>query len=113
MLTKWQLHWKDQLSGWYGTWLHEGHMLDPVMRDIESFFTSAQKYVSGTVFIRLYPYRFELLGIESQFDLMSNAFGSYGEMNRTWSGDDVKGFAAIFGNQTLIHRTIHSGDNDA
>lgn len=113
VLTKWQLHWKDQLSGWYGTWLHEGHMLDPVMRDIESFFTSTQKYVSGTVFIRLYPYRFELLGIESQFDLMSNAFGSYGEMNRTWSGDDVKGFAAIFGNQTLIHRTIHSGDNDA
>lgn len=113
VLTKWQLHWKDQLSGWYGTWLHEGHMLDPVMRDIESFFTSTQKYVSGKVFIRLYPYRFELLGIESQFDLMSNAFGSYGEMNRTWSGDDVKGFATIFGNQTLIHRTIHAGDNDA
>jgi argininosuccinate synthase len=113
ILTKWQLHWKDQLSGWYGTWLHEGHMLDPVMRDIESFFTSTQKYVSGKVFIRLYPYRFELLGIESQFDLMSNAFGSYGEMNRTWSGDDVKGFATIFGNQTLIHRTIHAGDNDA
>jgi argininosuccinate synthase len=113
VLTKWQLHWKDQLSGWYGTWLHEGHMLDPVMRDIESFFISTQKYVSGTVFIRLYPYRFELLGIESQFDLMSNAFGSYGEMNRTWSGDDVKGFATIFGNQTLIHRTIHGGVNDA
>ena len=113
VLTKWQLHWKDQLSGWYGTWLHEGHMLDPVMRDIESFFTSTQKYVSGKVFIRLYPYRFELLGIESQFDLMSNAFGSYGEMNRTWSGDDVKGFATIFGNQTLIHRTIHAGEKDA
>ena len=113
VLTKWQLHWKDQLSGWYGTWLHEGHMLDPVMRDIESFFSSTQTYVSGKVFIRLHPHRFELLGIESQFDLMSNAFGSYGEMNRSWSGDDVKGFAAIFGNQTLIHRTIHAGENDA
>lgn len=113
VLTKWQLYLKDQLSDWYGIWLHEGQMLDPVMRDIEAFFESTQKYVSGKVFVRLYPHRFELLGIESEFDLMSNAFGSYGEMNRSWSGDDVKGFAAIFGNQTLIHRTIHAGENNA
>ena len=28
-LTKWQLYWKDQLSTWYGNWLHEGHDAGP------------------------------------------------------------------------------------
>lgn len=110
VLTKWQLYWKDQLSAWYGNWLHEGQMLDPVMRDIESFFDSTQALVSGTVFATLYPHRFELSGIESKHDLMSSNFGAYGEMNLAWSGDDVKGFSAIFGNQTMIHRAVNAGN---
>jgi len=110
VLTKWQLYWKDQLSAWYGNWLHEGQMLDPVMRDIESFFVSTQALVSGTVFATLYPHRFELSGIESMHDLMSSNFGAYGEMNLAWSGDDVKGFSAIFGNQTMIHRAVNAGN---
>jgi argininosuccinate synthase len=41
-LTKNQLYWKDQLSTWYGNWLHEGQLLDPTMRNIESFLTDTQ-----------------------------------------------------------------------
>ena len=40
VLTKWQLNWKDQLAQFYGNWLHEGQILDPVMRDIEAFLQS-------------------------------------------------------------------------
>jgi argininosuccinate synthase len=80
------------------------------MRDIESFFDSTQALVSGTVFATLYPHRFELSGIESMHDLMSSNFGAYGEMNLAWSGDDVKGFSAIFGNQTMIHRAVNAGN---
>ena len=61
---------------------------------------------SGKVFIKLLPYRFELCGIESPFDLMSSKFGSYGEMNNSWTGDDVKGFAKIFSNQMMIWKKI-------
>lgn len=105
--TKWQLFWKDQMASWYGNWLHEGQFFDPVMRDIEAFFTSTQKYVTGNVFVKLLPYRFELTGIESEHDLMNAKFGSYGEMNRTWSGEDVKGFTKIFGNQTGIYHQVN------
>ncbi|HEV7231268.1 MAG TPA: argininosuccinate synthase, partial [Bacteroidia bacterium] len=107
VLTKWQAHWKEQLSGWYGNWLHEGQFLDPVMRNIEDFLTSTQKNVSGTVFVTLAPYRFQVNGIESPHDLMSDAFGSYGEMNKSWSGQDVKGFAKIFGNQVAIFHRVN------
>lgn len=106
VLTKWQLYWKDQLANWYGNLLHEGLYLDPVMRNIETFLSDTQKHVSGKVFVSLYPYRFQVTGIESPFDLMSAKFGSYGEMNKTWTGEDVKGFAKIFGNQVGIYHAL-------
>ncbi|WP_370584531.1 argininosuccinate synthase [Parapedobacter sp. ISTM3] len=106
-LTKWQLSWKDQLGAFYGNWMHEGQMHDPVMRDIEAFLQSAQQTVTGKVFVELHPYRFVVIGVESPHDLMSNKFGSYGEMNNTWSGDDVKGFSKIFGNQVSIWHKVN------
>jgi argininosuccinate synthase len=106
VLTKWQLSWKDQLAQFYGNWLHEGQYLDPVMRDIEAFLTNTQQQVTGDVHVQLFPYRFQVLGIESPFDLMSSKFGKYGEMNLGWSGDDVKGFSKIFGNQTMIYNQV-------
>jgi argininosuccinate synthase len=111
VLTKWQLYWKEQLSSWYGNWLHEGQMLDPTMRNIEKFLEDSQATVSGKVFVTLEPYRFIITGIESEHDLMSSRFGSYGEMNSGWTGEDVKGFAKIFGNQTAIFHKINDPGN--
>jgi argininosuccinate synthase len=108
VLTKWQLTLKSQLADFYGNWLHEGQLLDPVMRDIEAFFISSQKNVTGDVFIQLMPYRFQIIGIESPFDLMSSKFGKYGEMNTGWSGEDVRGFSKIFGNQTAIYHAVQN-----
>ncbi len=105
-LTKQQLFWKDQLSNIYGSNLHEGLFYEPLMRDLEAFLSNTQAHVSGKVFIRLKPYHFELIGIESPYDLMSSKFGSYGEMNNAWTGDDVKGFAKIFSNQIMIWKKV-------
>jgi argininosuccinate synthase len=82
-LTKWQLYWKDQLSTWY-----------------------------GKVFVTLLPYRFLLNGVESSHDLMSGAFGTYGEVNNSWTGDDVKGFAKIFGNQVGIFHSVNKAKTE-
>jgi argininosuccinate synthase len=106
VLTKWQLSWKDQLAQFYGNWLHEGQYLDPIMRDMEAFLTSSQQHVTGTVSVTLHPYRFQINGIESAYDLMSAKFGKYGEMNLGWTGDDVKGFTKIFGNQVGIYHQV-------
>ncbi len=112
VLTKWQLTLKSQLSDFYGNWLHEGQLLDPVMRDIEAFFISSQKNVTGDVFIQLMPYRFQVIGIESPYDLMSSKFGKYGEMNTGWSGEDVRGFSKIFGNQTAIYHAVKNSTDE-
>ncbi|CCH52574.1 Argininosuccinate synthase [Fibrisoma limi BUZ 3] len=106
VLTKWQLYWKEQMANWYGTMLHEGQFIDPVMRNIETFLTDTQTHVSGKVHVLLAPYRFQVLGIESPYDLMSSAFGSYGEMNNAWTGDDVRGFSKVMSNQVMIYEKI-------
>jgi len=106
VLTKWQLQWKDQLALFYGNWLHEGQILDPVMRDIEAFLANSQANVTGDVFIQLMPYRFQVTGISSPFDLMNSKFGKYGEMNSGFTGQDVRGFSKIFGNQTVIWNNV-------
>ena len=110
VLTKWQLNWKDQLAQFYGNWLHEGQILDPVMRDIEAYLTNSQQNVTGDVFVQLMPYRFQIIGIESAYDLMSAKFGKYGEMNTGFTGEDVRGFSKIFGNQTSIWNKVNESN---
>jgi argininosuccinate synthase len=112
VLTKWQLQWKDQLAQFYGNWLHEGQILDPVMRDIEAFLENTQQNVSGDVFVQLMPYRFQVNGIESKYDLMNSKFGKYGEMNTGFTGEDVRGFSKIFGNQVSIWTAVKESNKD-
>jgi argininosuccinate synthase len=111
VLTKWQLQWKDTLAQFYGNWMHEGQILDPVMRNIEAFLENSQQNVTGDVFVQLLPYRFQVIGIESKYDLMSSKFGKYGEMNTGFTGDDVRGFSKIFGNQTSIWNAVNKDNN--
>lgn len=107
VLTKWQAYWKEQLGNWYGMMLHEGQYLEPLMRNIETFLKDTQHNVSGEVYIKLMPYRFEIQGISSPHDLMASKFGQYGEMNNAWTGDDVKGFTKIIGNQMKIYFQVN------
>jgi argininosuccinate synthase len=109
VLTKWQQNLKEQLAQFYGNALHEGQILDPVMRDIETFFSHSQNRVTGTVSVQLAPFRFTCLGCDSEFDLMRSKLGQYGEMNSGWTGQDVRGFSKIFGNQLKIFHTLGSG----
>lgn len=108
VLTKWQLSWKDNIANFYGNWLHEGQILDPVMRDMEAFLQNSQQNVTGDVFVQLMPYRFQIIGIESEHDLMNSKFGKYGEMNTGFTGEDVRGFSKIFGNQTAMYHFLNS-----
>ena len=105
-LTKWQQYWKDQIGTWYGMFLHEAQYLEPVMRDMEAMLLSSQRNVTGTVEIELRPYSYTLVGVDSPFDLMKTDFGEYGEVNKAWSADDVKGFTKILGNQMKIYHNV-------
>lgn len=105
-LTKWQQYWKDQIGTWYGMMLHESQYLEPVMRDMEAYLDESQRNVTGEVEIALRPYGFTLVGVDSTYDLMKTDFGEYGEVNKAWTADDVKGFTKILGNQMKIYHNV-------
>ncbi|MDR2692059.1 MAG: argininosuccinate synthase [Dysgonamonadaceae bacterium] len=109
-LSKWQQYWKDQIGTWYGMFLHEAQYLEPVMRDMEAFLQNSQSHVTGTVIIRLRPYHFTLVGIESDYDLMKTDFGEYGEINKAWTSDDAKGFTKITAIPGKIYFNVHKGE---
>ncbi len=112
-LTKWQQYWKDQIGTWYGMFLHEAQYLEPVMRDMEAMLETSQRNVSGTVEILLRPYSYTLVGVDTPFDLMKTDFGEYGEVNKAWSADDVKGFTKILGNQMKIYHNVQKRNGKA
>ena len=62
----------------------------------------------------LHPYRDELVGVNSDFDLSKTNFGEYGEMNKAWTADDVKGFTKIYANPLKIYQynQLKNGKND-
>ncbi|MDR1881405.1 MAG: argininosuccinate synthase [Prevotella sp.] len=105
-LSKWQQYWKDQIGNWYGMFLHEAQYLEPVMRDMEAFLSSSQQNVTGRVSVKLQPYHFALIGVESDFDLMKADFGEYGEVNKAWTPDDAKGFTKIYAVPTKIFHSV-------
>ena len=111
VLTKWQLHWKEQVGQWYGMFVHEAQYLEPVMRDLEAFLESSQQKVNGEVHIRLRPYSYAVTGVESAHDLMKASFASYGEMNRAWTAEEVDGFTKILGNQQKIWYSVNGSED--
>ncbi|MGL5787246.1 MAG: argininosuccinate synthase [Bacteroidales bacterium] len=107
-LSKWQQYWKEQLSTWYGMFLHEAQYLEPVMRDMEAFLESSQAHVTGDVIVELHPYRYVLVGINSEYDLMKSEFGEYGEINKAWTADDAKGFIKMMSTPLKIYQATES-----
>lgn len=112
VLTKGQLYWKEQIAGWYGQQMHEAMYLDPVMRDMEVMMESMQKNVSGEVEIALRPYHFNILGCTSAHDLMNAKFGAYGEVNKSYTGQDIIGFTKVLSNPLKIYYSVNEDDAD-
>lgn len=106
-LSKWQQYWKDQVSNWYGMFLHESQYLEPVMPDIEAMLASSQRNVTGEVTLELRPYSFSTVGVDSPNDLVKNKLGEYGETAKAWSSEDAKGFIKVLSTPLRAYYLAH------
>lgn len=106
-LSKWQQYWKDQIGNWYGMFLHESQYLEPVMPDIEAMMTSSQRNVNGTAILKLRPYSFQTVGIDSKDDLTKSKLGEYGEMQHGWTAEDAKGFIKVSSTPLRVYYGMH------
>ncbi|MCQ2174031.1 MAG: argininosuccinate synthase [Bacteroidales bacterium] len=111
-LSKWQQYWKDQISTWYGMFLHESQYQEPVMRDMEEMLTSSQRNVNGEVTVELRPYGFSMVGVDSPDDLVKNKLGEYGEGAKGWTSQEAKGFIKISSNPLRAYYLAHPEELD-
>ncbi|MBP1539820.1 MAG: argininosuccinate synthase [Prevotella sp.] len=109
-LSKWQQYWKDQVANWYGMFLHESQYLEPVMPDIEAMLTSSQRNVNGTAILRLRPYGFDTVGVDSKDDLLKSKLGEYGEMQHGWTSEEAKGFIKVSSTPLRVYYGIHNDE---
>ncbi|PTL32470.1 argininosuccinate synthase [Prevotella sp. oral taxon 376] len=106
-LSKWQQYWKDQVANWYGMFLHESQYLEPVMPDIEAMLRSSQRHVNGTAILKLRPYGFQSVGVDSPDDLTKSKLGEYGEMQHGWTAQDAKGFIKVLSTPLRVYYGMH------
>uniref|UniRef100_A0AB33IWG1 argininosuccinate synthase n=3 Tax=unclassified Prevotella TaxID=2638335 RepID=A0AB33IWG1_9BACT len=106
-LSKWQQYWKDQVANWYGMFLHESQYLEPVMADIEAMLTSSQRHVNGTAILKLRPYGFQTVGVDSDDDLTKSKLGEYGEMQHGWTAEEAKGFIKVSSTPLRVYYGAH------
>ncbi len=106
-LSKWQQYWKDQVANWYGMFLHESQYLEPVMPDMEAMLTSSQRNVTGTAILKLRPYGFETVGVDSDNDLTKSKLGEYGETQNGWTADEAKGFIKVLSTPLRVYYGTH------
>jgi argininosuccinate synthase len=109
-----QARFKDQLALGYGDLIHEGNQLDPVCADIEAFFLSSQRRVTGTVSVELRPGRIFVTGVQSPHSLMAASRGKYGESAGEWTSEDAVGFSRILAIPGMLHaRAGHSTSKES
>jgi|TARA_B100001121_G_scaffold133870_1_gene117258 argininosuccinate synthase len=109
VLSSHQIKAKEILSSIYGDLIHEGKQLDLVCEDIETFFSSSQRRVTGEVSFSLKPGNLFISGVKSKHSLLSASSGKYGEKIGDWSAEDARGFSNILSISGSL-QSIASGD---
>ncbi|MBX3095244.1 MAG: argininosuccinate synthase [Fimbriimonadaceae bacterium] len=102
VLTGRQQQAKDSVARQYGDWLHEGHALDPAVRDLEALLHSSQARVTGEVELTLRTGGFFVEGVRSPYSLLAASGSVYGEEAKDYSARDAAGFARIVGMPSVL-----------
>lgn len=96
VLSRQQLFWKQTLGDLYGANVHEARAFDPLQADLEAFFESSQRHVTGRVTLELSRGQAIVVGVDSPHSLLGGD-SRYGETSALWSGAEAAGFCKLYG----------------
>ncbi|MDD5773728.1 MAG: argininosuccinate synthase [bacterium] len=90
------LHFKDQLVTKYSELIYFGQWFTPLREALDEFIRKTQKYVSGTVRLRLYKGNCEVIGRKSQYSLYKKDLATYDEGD-LFDHRSAEGFVKLWG----------------
>ncbi len=94
-LTKAQMDLAAQMRISYANHLYNGLYFDPAVKDMEAFFNSAQKQVTGEVVLKLEPKKVSVSSLKSKNSLSDTSIATYAQ-SCSWSAEDADGFIKLF-----------------
>jgi argininosuccinate synthase len=89
-------HQKDDLSGEFARLIYNGHWFSNKMKAMRAYISETQRYVSGTVRVKLYKGNCTVVGRKSQVSLYSHEMATF-EKEELYNQKDAEGFINIFG----------------
>src|SRR3972149_1753986 len=104
--TKHETKFKSIVDDEWAWLVYSGLWEDPLKRDLDSFIDHTQKYVSGTVKIKMYQGSLRVVGRKSRYSLYSHDIATYGK-GSTFDQKLAKGFVELWGMQSTEANKLH------
>lgn len=91
-------HYKELLSKKYAEIVYNGQWFSPLREALDAFVDETQKYVTGTVRLKLYKGSCSVAGRKSLYSLYDQALATF-EEDEVYNQKDAEGFINLFGLQ--------------
>ena len=95
-LDKKTMHKKQELAITFGELVYDGQWYTPLREALSAFVDATQKYVTGTVKLKLYKGNIIKAGAWSDWSLYSEEIATFGE-DHVYDQTDAKGFISLYG----------------
>ena len=89
-------HYKDIIAEEYASIVYRGQWFTPLRESLDAFVTAMQKYVSGTVRMKLYKGHCLVAGRRSVYSLYREDLATFGKED-VYDQSDAEGFINLFG----------------
>lgn len=89
-------HQKDDLSIEFARLIYNGHWFAPKMKAMRAYLSETQRFVTGTVRVKLYKGNCTLVGRKSQYSLYNPKLSTF-EKEELYNQKDAEGFINIYG----------------
>ncbi|TGL62770.1 argininosuccinate synthase [Leptospira sarikeiensis] len=89
-------HHKDKLSAEFAELIYNGHWFSPRMAAVRAFISETQRYVTGTVKVKLYKGNCIVVGRKSSVSLYNPEMATF-EKEELYNQKDAEGFINLYG----------------
>ena len=95
-LDRMTMHYKEQVAIKYAELVYDGNWFTPLREALAAFVDSTQKYVTGSVRLKLYKGNIMSAGLKSPYSLYSEEVVTFGA-DEVYNQKDAEGFINLFG----------------
>ncbi len=89
------MHYKDGMALKYAELVYNGMWFSPIVEAMNAFFNEANKYVTGSVKLKLYKGNIMVAGRKPKYNLYNDKFASFGDVS-LYDHKDASGFISCF-----------------